>query len=138
MPQPVKLSDVLIDAAREAAPLAHRSLAAQVEHWAALGRAIEGNLTLQQSATLKLRVQEPRPANYSPQHKAQALADAIESALAPAFGEQVRAELLRSPLPVYGRHPAYPGYLVRREPDGSLTPGHLVNREFQPVDLTRT
>ena len=56
MPQPVKISDALIEAAREVAPLANRSLAAQVEHWAALGRSIEGSLTSDQSTALKRAV----------------------------------------------------------------------------------
>ena len=135
MPQPVKLSDPLIDAAREAAPLAHRSLAAQIEHWAALGRAIEGNLTATQSATLTRSIQEPRPAAYAPQPPAQALAEALQAALTPQLSRETSAELARSAGPIYGSHPAYPGYLVRYDPDGTLTPGRLVDREFRPVDL---
>ena len=137
MPQPVKLSDALIEAAREAAPLAHRSLAAQVEHWAALGRAIEGSLTSDQSATLKRSaVQEPAAHPYAPARAdpAQLLAAALERAVSPEFAEQVRASLNRQRGPKYGTHKDHPGLLVRHNADGTVTPGHMVNREFVPAD----
>ncbi|MFO1456216.1 MAG: nucleotidyltransferase domain-containing protein [Steroidobacteraceae bacterium] len=44
MPQPVKLSDPMVDAARAAAADADRSIAGQIEHWARLGRAAEAVL----------------------------------------------------------------------------------------------
>lgn len=138
MPQPVKLSDTLIEAAREAAPLAHRSLAAQVEHWAALGRAIEGSLTSDQSAILKRSaVREPaaRPYASAPiPDPAAVLAAALEHAVGPQFATQVRASLSRQTGPQYGTHPDYPGYLVRHNADGTITPGRMVNREFVPAD----
>lgn len=138
MPQPVKLSDSLIEAARDAAPLAHRSLAAQVEHWAALGRAIEGSLTSEQSAILKRSVvQEPaaRPYSTTPSaDPASVLAAALEHAVSPEFAAQVRTSLGRQNGPKYGTHRDYPGYLVRYETDGTLTPGHMVGRKFIPAD----
>jgi hypothetical protein len=138
MPQPVKLSDSLIDAAREAAPLAHRSLAAQVEHWATLGRAIEGSLTSEQSAILKRgAVQEPAARPYAPTpavNPASVLAAALEHAVSPEFAAQVRASLSQLKGPKYGTHKDHPGYLVRYEADGTLTPGRMVNREFIPAD----
>ena len=41
---PVKLSGELVEEARHSASLLHRSLTAQIEHWAAIGRAIESQL----------------------------------------------------------------------------------------------
>jgi len=41
MPSPVKISDRLLARAREEAKGAHRSVTAQIEHWATLGRAVE-------------------------------------------------------------------------------------------------
>jgi hypothetical protein len=135
MPQPVKLSDGLIEAARDAAPLAHRSLAAQVEHWAALGRAIEGSLTSEQSAVLKSAVREPAVRPYmSAPDPAHVLASALEHVVSPEFAAQVRASLGRQPGPKFGTHPDYPGYLVRHNADGTRTPGRMVNREFVPAD----
>jgi hypothetical protein len=137
MPQPVKISDTLIEAAREAAPLANRSLAAQVEHWAALGRAIEGSLTADQSVTLKRAVKEPQAPPYGSSESAQAVRqrviDAISQSLTPEFRSRMSAQVAASPFPTYGMDETYPGYLVRRDPDGTLTPGHLQGREFHPL-----
>jgi hypothetical protein len=83
MAQPVKLSDPLINAARKSATSSHRSLAAQVEHWATLGCAIEGALTADQTASLKGQVREPGTAEYRNPSKVSpaALAKAIGAAL---------------------------------------------------------
>lgn len=53
MPQPVKLSDAIVSAARSSAPVANRSIAGQIEHWATLGRAVEGALTSEEVHALK-------------------------------------------------------------------------------------
>ena len=53
VPQPVKLSDPLINAARAVAPDADRSIAGQIEHWARLGRVTERVLSFDESAQLK-------------------------------------------------------------------------------------
>lgn len=53
MPQPVKLSDRLLSAARKVAPLANRSIAGQIEHWAVLGRMVEKDLTSSQVLAVK-------------------------------------------------------------------------------------
>jgi hypothetical protein len=137
MPQPVKISDVLIAAAREAAPLANRSLAAQVEHWAALGRAIEGSLTVDQSVTLKRTIREPLAPTYGPSESVQAarqhVIDAISESLTPDFRSRMNAQIAASPHPTYGLDDTYPGTLVRRDTDGTLTPGRLEGREFRFV-----
>jgi hypothetical protein len=137
VPQPVKISDTLIEAAREAAPLANRSLAAQVEHWAALGRAIEGSLTADQSVTLKRAVHEPLAPPYGSSESARTVRerviDAIGQSLAPGFRSRMSAQIAASASPTYGMDDAYPGHLVRRDPDGTLTPGRLQGREFVSV-----
>jgi len=137
MPQPVKVSDALIEAAREAAPLANRSLAAQVEHWAALGRAIEGSLTADQSVTLKRAIHEPLAPPYGSSESAQAVRErvigALSQSLTPEFRSRMRDRIAASPHPTYGTDEAYPGSLIRRDPDGTLTPGRLQGREFQPL-----
>jgi hypothetical protein len=135
MPQPVKLSDVLIDAAREAASLAHRSLAAQVEHWAELGRSIEGSLTADQSADLKRSVREPPAPAYGNTETLNArIAAALKHALSPTVHEAFHAELRAHAEPLYGTDPAFPGCIVRDNPDGSRTPGHWVDNKFAPLE----
>ncbi len=43
MPKSVRISDDLYDLAAGTASLMHRSLAQQIEHWAALGQALEAS-----------------------------------------------------------------------------------------------
>jgi ParD-like antitoxin of type II bacterial toxin-antitoxin system len=134
MPQPVKLSDPLVNAAREASELAHRSLAAQVEHWATLGRAIEGKLTADQSASLKYAVRESAPTDYKSAGQFHAaLASALAAALSPSSRRSFAAELAHSPEPLYSADPALPGCIVRENPDGTRTPGHWRDGQFMPL-----
>lgn len=137
MPQPVKLSDDLINAARDAAPTAHRSLAAQVEHWAALGRSIEGALTAEQTASLKRGVREPQAQAYgtSATEVAAAIAKALSTAISAAGRTGVRNELASVGQAIYGSDPAFPGCIVRRNADGSVTPGHWRANEFVAVEI---
>lgn len=53
---PVKLSGDLVEEARNTAPLFHRSLTGQIEHWAAIGRAVEAQLPGDTLARLLERV----------------------------------------------------------------------------------
>ena len=132
MPKPVKLSDTLYDAAREAADLSHRSLSAQIEHWATLGRAIEGQITTRQSVELVRGVQEAR-ALYGPPVSAdiaERISTTVESIVDGSFSRRMRERLHAAALPIYGNHPDFPGKLVRRSPDGTQTPGRLVDRQF--------
>jgi hypothetical protein len=134
MPQPVKLSDTLINAAREAAELAHRSLAAQVEHWATLGRAIEGKLTTDQTASLTYAVRESAPRDYqSPGALNAALATVLATALSPASRRAVTAELAQSPEPLYSADAALPGCILRENADGTRTPGRWQDNQFVPL-----
>jgi ParD-like antitoxin of type II bacterial toxin-antitoxin system len=134
MAQPVKLSDGLINAARESAPTAHRSLAAQVEHWATLGRSIEGALTMEQTTSLKRAVREPH-ATYGATNAdtAAALAQALSVAVSPVGRSDFRHELVAAGQPLFGTDPAFPGFIVRKNADGSMTPGRWSDNQFVPV-----
>jgi hypothetical protein len=133
MPQPVKLSDQLIEAAREAAPSAHRSLAAQIEHWAALGRAIDSSLTPPQSADMKYSIREPA----APAHKQQTLNAAVIQALAHALSPEAQLEfadeLASISQPRYSADAAFPGCIIRENSDGTRTPGHWSDGGFVPL-----
>lgn len=138
MAQPVKLSDRLINTARNAAPSAHRSLAAQVEHWATLGMAVEGALTASQSARLKNAVCEPTPAPYvlSSSELSAALAQALSHALSPGAQSECAADIAASSQPRFGTDPAFPGCIIRYNTDGSKTPGFWTDNKFAPLELT--
>jgi hypothetical protein len=134
MPKPVKLSDSLYAAAREAAGLSDRSLSSQIEHWATLGRAIEDRLTSSESAQLKTQVREPAAAPYATAGALQAnLKSALLNALKPATQATFAAELAASPLPRYSTDSAFPGCLVLENPDGTRTPGTWINGRFEPL-----
>jgi hypothetical protein len=141
MPHVVKLSSELVAAAREAARLAHRSTAAQIEHWAALGRSMEDHLTLRESNTLKLSVQEPVTA-YATDPEVQRIGQRLASALAhslTATGQaEARGALDTLSWPQYGTHEAYPGHVVEHSRDGRLVPGSFVDGKFVPATLPAT
>jgi hypothetical protein len=130
MPQPVKLSDALVDAARETAAAADRSMASQIEHWANLGRVVEQGLKTGSVLALKsgaASLEQALPAGDE--------GTAILDALTRAMSADARATVAREfqGKVRYGTDPAFPGCIVRLEPDGRRTPGRLVGREFQPL-----
>jgi hypothetical protein len=121
MSQPVKLSDDLVLDARVIGKIARRSIAAQVEYWAGLGRAIE--LVLQGRQALAL----------SQAAAARPLSECLDSVDTPE-GRHRLAEVLQSrPYPHYEPAPGSPGLLIRVEEDGTRTLGRFVHREFQPA-----
>ncbi len=117
----MKLSDDLVLDARVIGKIARRSIAAQVEYWAGLGRAIE--LVLQGRQALAL----------SQAAAARPLSECLDSVDTPE-GRHRLAEVLQSrPYPHYEPAPSSPGLLVRVEQDGTRTLGRFVHREFQPA-----
>ena len=121
MSQPVKLSDSLILDARLTGELAERSIAGQIEFWAALGRAIEPLLRLPNVLAL-LKAGKVRP-----------LSTAILQAGTPRGTQLLAVYLETQPFPHYEPAPGRPGLLVRIDRDGRRTTGRFVNREFKRV-----
>ena len=134
MPQPVKLSDALIDAARAAAEGADRSLAGQIEHWARLGRSVESALTVSDVTRVKRslgRLESELPEREVREKLLQSLR------LAVSLDDLGNIGAAMDPMnagPRYGTDPAFPGLLVRVDPDGKRTPGRFVNRRFVPLE----
>jgi hypothetical protein len=121
MSQPVKLSDDLVLDARVVGRIARRSIAAQVEYWAGLGRAIE--LVLQGRQALALS----QAAAARPLSECLALVDTPD-------GRRRATEYLQSrPYPHYEPAPDSPGLLVRVDEDGTRTLGRFVQRRFVPA-----
>lgn len=130
MPQPVKLSDPIIEQARAAAAGADRSMAAQIEHWARLGRAVEAVLTAPHAAALKRGEGPPVAADES---ERAALLRALRLAVVSAGHVDLGRVLRAAERDRYGTDPALPDCIVRHEPDGTRTPGHIVQRRFVPL-----
>lgn len=126
MPQPVKVADALIEAARTAAADSNRSMAAQIEHWAMLGRAVERTLTT--GDVLKLKRSE---GHLDPEQRSR-LIEALAGALDPQRRELAKIAIgARDPLR-YETDPALPGLLIQIKPDGTRTAGRLIERQFVP------
>ena len=131
MPQPVKLSDELIETARSTAADASRSLAGQIEHWASIGRAVEGMLTAHDVHALKRFSAATNPAGASNQREA--IVNALVAALR-AEMPSVIASRIATVNPVrYGTDPAFPGLIIRVDADGAKTPGRFIGRSFVPL-----
>ena len=129
MPQPVKLSDQIVDAARASSAEADRSIAGQIEHWATLGRAIDGLLTTELAGALKREKGAVAKVLPDPADRI-SLAAAIERVLDNSKTAGLSQALKASGRAIYATDPALPGFLVRTNPDGSKSVGRMVNRRF--------
>jgi hypothetical protein len=133
MGMPVKLSDDLVQSAREEAASTERSITRQIEHWARIGRSVEAVLRHQDVQALK---RSPMDATLTgPARRA------IEAALERAVADTGRAALarrLKAGRVVYQSDPAGSGLTERIGPDGTRTLGRLVNRRFVPARASRS
>lgn len=118
MSQPVKLSDNLVLDARLVAEAAERSIAGQIEFWAALGRAIEPLLRMPEILALR------KSGGHKP------LSACLKEVDSSAGRERVAKYLQSRPFPHYEQKN---GHLVRIDEDGTRTTGRFVNREFQSL-----
>ncbi|MDB4988995.1 MAG: hypothetical protein JWN04_4173 [Myxococcaceae bacterium] len=120
MPQPVKLSDALVQDARTTGEIAERSIASQIEYWARLGRAVESVLRGDEVLALK-------------KQRGTIALSACLDADSTAGHARFRAHMEARPYPHYERASEAKGLFVRIERDGTRTLGRLVGRRFEPV-----
>lgn len=118
MPQPVKLSDALVLDARLTGDATERSIAGQIEFWAALGRSLERLLGLDQVLALKRSGQ------------AEPLSKLLATVGSPEGQARLQRALDAKPYPHYEASPTRPGYLIRIDEDGTRTEGRFVQRTF--------
>jgi len=131
----VKLSDTLVAAAREEAGLASRSLTAQIEHWATLGRGVEKLLLHSQVAALKRLGGGVAPTPAMARREAVGrLLRRLTTNQRPRSG---LAYLRSLGGPRYGMNPKYPGLTLRVDADGKRTPGRFEGRTFVPRPVRR-
>jgi hypothetical protein len=121
MPQPVKLSDLLVDDARETGEVAERSIASQIEYWARLGRVVEAVLHGDEVLALK-KQRGALPLSH--------LLDADSEAGQARFHAHMNAR----PYPRYERDSEDAKLFVRIDEDGTRTRGRLVGRTFEPLN----
>lgn len=116
-PMPVKLSGELVEEARSSATLFHRSLTGQIEHWAAIGRAVEAQLPGDTLTRLLERVGGTMKIGQV----AAAQRQQVMTVLAEFLGQTTDdgawlREISARGVPLYGTEV---GKIVRLNPDGS-------------------
>lgn len=118
MPQPVKLSDELVEDARVASDATERSIAGQVEFWARLGRALEPALRGDQVIALKRRGDQ------------RSLRDLLESVSTAEGRARLDTVLAARPFPHFeaGEHGS--GNVIKIDADGTRTVGRFEGRVF--------
>lgn len=130
MGRPIKLSDRLAQAADEASHVADRSVPAQIEHWANLGRAVERALTGHAIQLLKASGGDPAMFASEDARKANVL-EGLRRALTPE-GQASAIARVAARGPRYGADPGDPSMLVRIAPDGRKVRGRMIDGDFIP------
>ncbi len=131
MGSPVKVADELVEAAKETAALANRSIAKQIEHWARLGRAVE--MLVKSTDVMAFKAQLADPQDSAKVVQARAALKRLVKALAEGMeGDRARKLILETGKPVYEAVPARPGLVAQVWPDGQRVVGRTIGQEFVP------
>ena len=130
---PLKVSDGLFAVAKQEAQATERSITAQVEHWARIGRAVEAILAHEELLTLK-QVGEILTPLYPSAARRQEVHDLLARIASSTDREPIKAALRDSGAPLYATDPEHPGMIVQVLPDGTRTPGRLEGRRFVPAN----
>ena len=131
MGMPLKVSDSLYAIAKQEAQATERSITAQVEHWALIGRAVEAILAHQELLTLK-QVGEVLTPLFPSAARRQEVHDLLTRIAGSTDREPTKKALRESGAPLYATDPEHPGLIVQVLPDGTRTPGRLEGRRFVP------
>ena len=118
---PLRIDDELIKEARVSGHVFHRSIAQQVEHWAALGKVLENVLTVTSIGKIK---SSKAPVN---------LDQLLASARSASGRKRTLALLAKKKGPSYGVKPTRPGVLLQYQPNGTTLPGDMVQGKFVPT-----
>jgi len=131
MGTPLKVSDRLFAIAKQEAQATERSITAQVEHWALIGRAVEAVLAHQELLTLK-QLGEILTPLFPSAARRQEVHDLLTRIAASPDREPTKKALRESGAPLYATDPDHPGLIVQVLPDGTRTLGRLEGRRFVP------
>jgi hypothetical protein len=134
MGMPVKLSDELVGLARKEAVAAERSITAQIEHWAKLGRSVEVALRHEDALAVKASGGTLAVAFSNPVTRA-SVYQLLRSVAGIDHSELGRT--LQRGRTVYESDPRGSGAIVRVTPDGTRTRGRFENRTFVPTAAPR-
>lgn len=137
MGTPVKVSDSLFAVARQEAQAASRSITAQVEYWARIGRAVEAVVAHQELLTLKKAGELLTPVFPSVARRRE-MHDLLMQATAGTDRETVKAEIRAAGTPIYATDRDHPGMVVQVTPDGKRRLGRLEGRRFVSEEGSRS
>ena len=135
MGMPVKLSDDLVKLARAEAVSAHRSITAQIEHWAELGRSLES--ALPRDTVRALQQANGDVERAFPQLSTRQAVLQLLSGVALAKDRSVLARKLRQGRVVYQSDPDEPTQVMRIAADGTRAVGRFKDRQFVPATVSR-
>ena len=131
----IKLSERLLALAKQEARGTHRSITAQIEHWASIGRAVEVMLAYGEVLALKRAGEAlPIPANV----RREDVHNLLERLAVDTDRTGLKARLRASGAPLYETDPRYPGMIVEVLPDGTRRPGRFEGRQFVPAKEAST
>jgi ParD-like antitoxin of type II bacterial toxin-antitoxin system len=130
MPAPVKISDRLLARAKDEAKASHRSVTAQIEHWATLGRAVE-TLSAHRDVLMLKRAGEvlSMPAWIRREDVEGVLQSLVDDPDRQAVTQRIRT----GGGPLYEADPDDADGVIEIAPDGRRTRGHFEGRTFVPA-----
>ena len=134
MGMPVKLSDALVRIARTEARAADRSITAQIEHWATLGRSVEAALRHEDALALKESGGDLQRVFPGPSRRQILLL--LQRVAAGTDRADLARELSRGRV-VYQSDPNGSGAIERIDPDGTRTLGRMQGRQFVATGRVR-
>jgi hypothetical protein len=118
---PLRIDGGLIKEARASGNVFHRSIAQQIEHWASLGKVLEGVLTIRSVAHVKSLKQ---PVD---------LGRLLASAGSSAGKKRTLALLAKKKGTLYGIKANRPKVLLQYQPDGTTVAGQMRQGVFVPT-----
>ncbi len=119
----VKISERLMALAKQEARGTHRSITAQIEHWASIGRAVEVMLAYGEVLALKRAGEAlPIPANV----RREDVHNLLRRLAVDTDRTGLKARLQALGAPLYETDPRYPGMIVEVLPDGTKRPGRFL------------
>jgi hypothetical protein len=131
----IRLEEAFLREAEKEAAASKRSLGAQVEYWARIGRGVVRNRSFSEYRVAQflagvvpldhLSLQE-KIASLDEVHRTARTARSREKAAA-----ELRAERHKAGLPSYTVDERYPGQLICRYPDGRIVAGRFEGGEFK-------
>ena len=126
---PLKVSDGLFAVAKQEAEAAERSITAQVEYWAKIGRAVETVLAHQELLTLKKAgdLLTPTFPTLTRRRDVHALLTKVAKDL---DRQAIKKHIYAAKTPVYSSDPKHPGMIVQVLSDGTRTLGSMKGRQF--------